>query len=801
METLPTSQSLPVRASVPAATATYPPHNRNPPASLTSCSTQYRQHCQTGAPSAASGTQQQQQQQQQPKTSLPGSMPSKENYAQLQRHHLQLQQHRDQQAASLGAMAHQNHMSGYNARSAYSNALALGPAPYPGMFGVAPDQLRQSKDSNGTFPNPYHQMTGVGPQPQLVMMPNSGGRSQMGMEMMSPQGRQQQQHFQEPVHSEFVIQSMVDQQRQQMMMRPQTSSSRVAGPVDKKRSSQKSEEKKKPYHYVETTESCRICREPATKHMHYGAITCFSCKAFFRRAIQNDVSHDFICRGDNNCEIGVQSRKHCQKCRFKRCLAVGMKPGWVLSKVERQKRFTRRGSDKESPNAGVGSSGHEEPQQHEQKSSGEPSSPPNLMIQRAAARMQVGQYKQQMSLESFESSGSNSGTATSPEEEPPVVKQEQSSPPTSPVTSSQAAPTSSASQIFNNGGYSSSPPPSSDDDGGRNSANNFSDSIVSSSSNAGTNNLEAAGDNELAFFRKRSRTYKPRFRALESMSVELHIERYEKGVISNMSTIFDYNYNSVPMGESLLKEMMMCSMFGIQMSTSAAMNAYRLIVKRVMKVANGFSQFTGLPTHIQSALLRNNVDMLVCLQGALFFESSKKGLDQVCMSMGGDDHLFGKEMIEKSKSKLKDPSDLGRIDYDKFNTIQDLENDQLESRFAGLLARIGGVIIGDEKLTKLLAFIVMFATDGSNLSREDRKQVETAQVQLITVMQRYVNIEYSREEALMLFGNLINCLADLRELSYINTQRTFKQSAEVEFQQMSQAPPPAPAAVLSSDAD
>ncbi len=42
-------------------------------------------------------------------------------------------------------------------------------------------------------------------------------------------------------------------------------------------------------------------------------------------------------------------RKHCQKCRFDRCLAVGMKPGWVLSKVERQRRFRRRLNSNDDP--------------------------------------------------------------------------------------------------------------------------------------------------------------------------------------------------------------------------------------------------------------------------------------------------------------------------------------------------------------------------------------------------------------------------------------------------------------------
>ena len=37
---------------------------------------------------------------------------------------------------------------------------------------------------------------------------------------------------------------------------------------------------------ISDTEKCRVCEEPAARHIHYGATTCFSCRAFFRRSIQ-----------------------------------------------------------------------------------------------------------------------------------------------------------------------------------------------------------------------------------------------------------------------------------------------------------------------------------------------------------------------------------------------------------------------------------------------------------------------------------------------------------------------------------
>ena len=45
---------------------------------------------------------------------------------------------------------------------------------------------------------------------------------------------------------------------------------------------------------------------------------CFSCKAFFRRAVnwQNKNNRTFQCKFEGRCEITIKNRKTCQACRF-----------------------------------------------------------------------------------------------------------------------------------------------------------------------------------------------------------------------------------------------------------------------------------------------------------------------------------------------------------------------------------------------------------------------------------------------------------------------------------------------------
>jgi len=88
---------------------------------------------------------------------------------------------------------------------------------------------------------------------------------------------------------------------------------------------------------------CRICGDSAVRHVHYGGHCCFSCKAFFRRAVnwQNKNNRNFQCKFEGKCEITIKNRKTCQSCRFKKCMTTGMNPSWVLSDEQRKKRFKK----------------------------------------------------------------------------------------------------------------------------------------------------------------------------------------------------------------------------------------------------------------------------------------------------------------------------------------------------------------------------------------------------------------------------------------------------------------------------
>merc|ERR1712227_1165290 len=96
------------------------------------------------------------------------------------------------------------------------------------------------------------------------------------------------------------------------------------------------------------TTVCTICNGPSASHLHYGAIACYSCRAFFRRGI----GKSYCCvEGTGDCTIDWSNRRSCQWCRFDRCLKAGMKPE-LVDAAFRRKSFRKKAAGMGSEDPG-----------------------------------------------------------------------------------------------------------------------------------------------------------------------------------------------------------------------------------------------------------------------------------------------------------------------------------------------------------------------------------------------------------------------------------------------------------------
>ncbi|XP_045475500.1 nuclear hormone receptor HR96 [Harmonia axyridis] len=78
---------------------------------------------------------------------------------------------------------------------------------------------------------------------------------------------------------------------------------------------------------------CGVCGDKALG-FNFNAITCESCKAFFRRNAL--VQKDFKCPFSEHCTITPVTRRFCQKCRLDKCFSIGMCKNLIMSEEDKE---------------------------------------------------------------------------------------------------------------------------------------------------------------------------------------------------------------------------------------------------------------------------------------------------------------------------------------------------------------------------------------------------------------------------------------------------------------------------------
>uniref|UniRef100_A0A3B1JNZ0 Vitamin D receptor n=1 Tax=Astyanax mexicanus TaxID=7994 RepID=A0A3B1JNZ0_ASTMX len=92
---------------------------------------------------------------------------------------------------------------------------------------------------------------------------------------------------------------------------------------------------------------CGVCGDKATG-FHFNAMTCEGCKGFFRRSMKRKAS--FTCPFNGSCTITKDNRRHCQACRLKRCVDIGMMKEFILTdeEVQRKKELILKRKEEEA---------------------------------------------------------------------------------------------------------------------------------------------------------------------------------------------------------------------------------------------------------------------------------------------------------------------------------------------------------------------------------------------------------------------------------------------------------------------
>ena len=58
--------------------------------------------------------------------------------------------------------------------------------------------------------------------------------------------------------------------------------------------------------------------------MHYGGLSCYSCRAFFKRMCNKENITE--CKKKKSCMVSFVDSVSCPPCRYQKCIKSGMKP-------------------------------------------------------------------------------------------------------------------------------------------------------------------------------------------------------------------------------------------------------------------------------------------------------------------------------------------------------------------------------------------------------------------------------------------------------------------------------------------
>jgi len=590
-------------------------------------------------------------------------------------------------------------------------------------------------------------------------------------------------------------------------------------------------------HLLSATEYCKICGERAARHVHYGAITCFSCRAFFRRSLQNNTSAKYLCRRRSDCDINCKTRRNCQYCRYMKCLSIGMNPNYVLTEDEKKKRFhkgDRARKGKKSP-------GHQDDSMDAATAASPEPSPHSELRNNSESKQKMRVDNSSLLSQRQFNQNNLFGSTPLASLAPEAALKKNSAIPTSVIASPHSASVSPRNSIIvrNNNTVQEQELKKEVQDMLRSpqevamllmkqepwspevtqSSDNFSSmktdlgaslpehslwssemsSNIFGSQTAGT---ESSGNSLAESLQSVLQSDKitelldgnifynafddiettedegnspDSFSGFEDQRMEdsgapRMLSEAEKAEIDSEVESHDKSYFSVNFGEVLIKDMLMCSMFGVQISTSSALQAYKLQVERITRIANSLPSFTSLTSMDQVALLKENADLIVSLRGAIFFDKKKKGMDQILSSIGIKD----RDLVDGIFSSVMGSQDMNHIEYKIFNSIQDPANEQTENHYKGLQAKVADAIL-DHRMSVLMTYIILFSSDSVQL--ENKKMIEKIQYNYLKLMEVYVYANHPRVEARTCLASVLGVLSCVREMADIKKARSINQSA------------------------
>ena len=224
------------------------------------------------------------------------------------------------------------------------------------------------------------------------------------------------------------------------------------------------------------------------------------------------------------------------------------------------------------------------------------------------------------------------------------------------------------------------------------------------------------------------------------------------------------------MGEQIIKQILFGILFNVRVSSECQRLSIKVETQRIVRIANGYSDFNKLPETVQHVLLKQNVFMMYTLIQASM-EKYKSIEVRAVTEFHPEDRATVKSFLETIIAT--DPDNKHRLTSmkpEKCALIREFDNDETHEKYQTLKSQIQNNTSQDRNVTILLTYAVLFSTNnisGEVISKFERQKVDDIQGETLLTLKSYLYATNSQYQAFHSFRKSVEALVLLKEIPEI----------------------------------
>ena len=227
---------------------------------------------------------------------------------------------------------------------------------------------------------------------------------------------------------------------------------------------------------------------------------------------------------------------------------------------------------------------------------------------------------------------------------------------------------------------------------------------------------------------------------------------------------------SLKMGEQIIKQILFGILFDVRISQECQRLSIKIETQRIVRIANGYSDFNNLPEPLQHLLLKQNVFIMYTLIQASI-EKYKSIEARAVTYFHPEDRTTVKNFLETIIAT--DPDNKHRLTTmkpPKSALIREFDKEETHEKYQFLKSQIQNNTSQDRNVTILLTYAALFTTDnisGELISKFERQKVDDIQGKILLTLKRYLYATNSQLQALHYFRKSVETLVLLKEIPEI----------------------------------